>query len=174
MCDLRGEIEACMRGRTCLVGLGSTECGDDALGVRFAELTRAAMGNVDRGGDVPEIIVAGTSPERFLPYLADGGYETVLFLDAVDFGGAPGSVLLLDALEMEGRFPQISTHKVSIGTLARVIEAEGKTRVRLLGVQPDSLVGQGALTPAVRQTIDMLVELFAGALAPAKTGPVAV
>ncbi|HPA16486.1 MAG TPA: hydrogenase maturation protease [Verrucomicrobiae bacterium] len=174
MSDLREEIEACVRGRSCLVGVGNTDSGDDALGVRLAESLRAAAGIGDGGGDAPEIIAAGPAPERFLPHLADGGYDTVLFLDAVDFGGAPGSVVLLDSMQMAERFPQISTHRVSLGTLACAIEADGKTRVWLLGVQPNSLVGEASLTSAVQQTVDMLVKLFVAALARTQTDPVRV
>jgi hypothetical protein len=92
--------------------------------------------------------------------VADEEYDHVVFLDAVEFGGAPGSVVLLDASEMAARFPQISTHKLSLGLLAKQAEANDKTRAWLLGVQPQSLKPGEDLTPTVRATLELLLELL--------------
>ena len=60
-----------------------------------------------------EIIVAGTAPEQYLGRLADGRFDHVIFLDAVDLGAAPGSVVLLDSTQMASarsrRFPPTSS-----------------------------------------------------------------
>lgn len=157
MGDLRQELEGWLRGRVCFVGVGNADRGDDGVGVRLAEALRARLG--------AEVIVAGEAPERHLPGLAGGGYDTVVFIDAVDFGGTPGSVVALDGAEIVARFPQVSTHKISLGVLARLIEASGGTRVRLLGVQPESIKAASGLSPCVRRTLDLLEELFAGAMA---------
>jgi hydrogenase 3 maturation protease len=91
--------------------------------------------------------VAGASPDH------------IIFLDAVDFGGMPGSAILLDSEQMSARYPQISTHKISLGLLAKWAEANGTTKAWLLGVQPESLKPGGELSPAVRATLELLVEL---------------
>ncbi|MCX6909874.1 MAG: hydrogenase maturation protease, partial [Verrucomicrobia bacterium] len=124
MPDLCEQLEQCFVGRVCLMGLGNTDCSDDGFGVRLAEALAAA--------GVPDVIVAGTTPDRFIGRVADGGFDTLIFLDAVEFGGAPGSAVFLDAEEMSSRFPQISTHKISLGTLAKWVEASGSARARLL------------------------------------------
>ena len=114
--DLKEELRETLTGRTALVGIGNVDLGDDALGVRLAErLQRAGLSSA---------VVAGTVPENIAGALARGGYDHVVFLDAVDFGAAPGSVVLMDATEIQSRFPQVSTHKISLGMTARVIESE--------------------------------------------------
>lgn len=153
MTDLSAQLESCFRSRVCLLGLGNTDCGDDALGVRLAEQLAAA--------GVADVIVAGSSPERVVGRVAAAGYDHVIFLDAVEFGGAPGSVVWLGADEIAARFPQISTHRISLGLLARWIEERGATRAWLLGVQPASLRPGTSITPAVQTTVDLLVELIA-------------
>ena len=107
-----------------------------AFGVRLAEAVRAVgVPRRDRGRADARAL-GGASSRR-------GEFQTVLFLDAVEMGAAPGDVVLLDAREIAARFPQVSTHKLSLGTLARLIEADGgATRSCLLGVQPQS-VGPG-------------------------------
>ena len=106
------------------------------------------------------LVIAGATPERHLPQLAAGGFDTVLFLDAVEFGAAAGSVVLLGSREMAARFPQISTHKIALGVLAQLIEAEGRTKAWLLGVQPDTLRAGGKLSPPVEAAVDLLNRLI--------------
>jgi hydrogenase 3 maturation protease len=152
MPDLREQLEQCFAGRVCLMGLGNTDYSDDGFGVRLAEALASA--------GVPDVIVAGTTPDRCLGRVTDGGYDVLIFLDAVEFGGAPGSVVFLDAGEMAARFPQISTHKISLGTLAKWVESSGPTRTHLLGVQPQSLKPGTDLTITLRRTLDALVSLL--------------
>ena len=149
MADLRTALATQLSGRTCLVGIGSTERGDDGFGVRLAEALR------DRG--YPDVCVAGTSPERWVEHLSRG-FSTVILLDAVRMGQVAGTAVLLDAAQLAIRYPQVSTHTLSLGTLARLIEAD-RTRVLLLGVEPDTLVGS-ALSARVHTTLQALADVL--------------
>jgi hydrogenase maturation protease len=99
------------------------------------------------------------TPERWLGRLGGGRFDAVLFLDAVDAGRAPGDVVLLDASAVEARFPQVSTHRISLGTLARLLEAEVAGPVRLLGIQPQSLAPGRRLSLPVARTVRALADL---------------
>ncbi|HTX51944.1 MAG TPA: hydrogenase maturation protease [Candidatus Baltobacteraceae bacterium] len=149
MTDLRTALATQLSGHTCLVGIGNTERGDDAFGVRLAEVLR------DRG--YPDVCVAGMSPERWVEQMRHG-FSTVLLLDAVRMGQAAGTAVLLDAAQLAIRYPQVSTHTLSLGTLARLVEAEGP-RVLLLGVEPDTLNGS-ALSASVRTTLHALADVL--------------
>jgi hydrogenase maturation protease len=150
MIDLREQIERCAKERVCLMGLGNEASGDDGFGVLLA-------GDLVRVG-VRDVIVAGTEPERSLATAADGGCHHLVFLDAVDVGAAPGSAVWLDAPAMVERFPQLSTHRISLGLLARWAESSGQIRVWLLGVQPRSLRPARRLSPEVESTRAILRE----------------
>jgi len=145
MPNLREQLERLLQTRVCLIGVGNVDYGDDGFGVRLAEAL--------------EVMNAGTNPERFIGRVADEGFDHVIFLDAVEFGGAPGSVALLNSDEMAARFPQISTHKISVGLLAKQLESNGRTKAWLLGVQPESLKLGGRLTPTVQATLELLLDL---------------
>jgi hydrogenase maturation protease len=184
MPDLREQLQQLLQGRVCLMGLGNVDHGDDGFGVRLAEELKSegrnpkAERNPDREGrsegldssspgfEPPDsfglrhhVIVAGTSPESFVGRMADEGFDRLIFLDAVDFGSEAGSVVLLNSDAMAARYPQISTHKISLGLLAKWAEANGTTKAWLLGVQPESLKLGGELTPAVQATLELLLEL---------------
>ena len=155
--DLRQELRECVTGRVCLMGVGNPDCGDDGLGVRLAESLAKRLEHLP---NAPAVIDGGMNPERFIGRVADGGFDSLVFLDAVDFGAEPGSVLVADSTEMASRFPQISTHKISLGVLAGWVEASGNTKARLIGVQPESLKMGQELTPTVQVTLEIIEELL--------------
>jgi hydrogenase 3 maturation protease len=152
MPSLRDQLESCFAGQVCLMGIGNVDYGDDGFGVRLAQALLAK--------GVPGVVVADTSPERFLGQVAAQGFDHLLFLDAVEFGGDPGSAVFMDAEQLIPRFPQISTHKISLGVLAKWAEANGKTKAWLLGVEPESTKPAQQLTPAVQTTLEALAELL--------------
>lgn len=185
MPDLREQLWQLLQGRVCFVGLGNVDYADDGFGVRLAEKLKSEDRNPKTGAN-PKcedrnedlrcvhsdfgfrvsafgfgglVVVAGTTPERFIGRVAEEGFDNVIFLDAVEFGGTPGSVVLLDSDQMATRFPQISTHKLSLGLLARQIEAKGLSKVWLLGVQPKSLRQGEKLSPAVQATLELMLAL---------------
>jgi len=155
--DLQEELRKCAMGRVCLMGVGNPDCGDDGLGMRLAEALAKRLGHLP---NAPVVIDGGMTPERYVGRVADGGFDTLVFLDAVDFGGEPGSVLVADSAEMASRFPQISTHKISLGVLAGWVEASGKTKARLIGIQPESLKMGRELTPSVQRALEIIEELL--------------
>jgi hydrogenase maturation protease len=152
MPDLRQELEQSLQGRACLLGVGNVDYGDDGFGVRLAEeLITAGLLNV---------VIAGTNPDRAVGRLVSKEFAHIVFLDAVEFGDAPGSLIFLNAEQMVARFPQVSTHKISLGLLAKWVEASGTTKAWLLGVQPESVKPGPQLTATVRKTLAAVSELL--------------
>jgi hydrogenase maturation protease len=171
MTDLREQLKQCFQGRVCLMGVGNTDCGDDGFGVRLAEeLLKCTVQNSHVDGSfglrtsdfaLPfKTIVAGTTPERLVSRVIEENVDHLIFLDAVEFGAAPGSVVFLNSMQMAARFPQFSTHKISLGMLAKWAESNGSMRAWLLGVQPESLKSGAGLTLTVQRTLEMLVALL--------------
>ena len=126
------------------MGLGNVDYGDDGFGVRLAEAPANRSRVRSKPAPASRMSLGHRSPARlrsgFIGRVADEGFDHVIFLDAVEFGGAPGSVVLLNSDEMAARFPQISTHKLSLGLLAKRMEANGTDQSlaagRAAGVAP--------------------------------------
>jgi hydrogenase maturation protease len=161
MNDLRRQLTNALHGRVCWVGLGNTEYSDDAFGVRLAERLFEA--------GLPNVVIAGKSPDRYMGEITGRGFAHVVFFDTVEFGGASGSTIFVNASEIVSRFPQVSTHKISLGLLAKWVEASGRSNAWLLGVQPRSIARGGQLTPAVATTLDALCELLIDLRTPEET-----
>lgn len=161
MPDLRSQLEAWRGRRLWLLGVGNVERGDDGFGVRLAEALRERF-----GGDAAPIhaIDAGTCPERYVGLAAREGCQELVFADAVDFGGAPGALLLAPTDELLSRPLGTATHRVPLAVLAQYAEGLG-VRAWLLGVQPGSLEAGNALSAEVAGTLDALVRILGTAMA---------
>lgn len=144
-----------LEGPVAWVGIGNVDRGDDGFGVRLAEAL--AQDGCTR------VVAAGTTPENRVEELAASGCAHVVLLDAAGFEGEPGSAVFLDAAALEARFPQVSTHTLSLGLLARMIAARGP-RVWLLGVRPLAVAPGTGLSEPVRRSVELLRTLVAGAL----------
>lgn len=146
MASLSDELRLCCRGRVLILGLGNPLFGDDGFGVRLAERLIAA--------GAPNVVAAGVSPERYLGSIRE--MDGVIFVDAVDAGTAPGTVVLLDADGMRARFRQVSTHKLSWGLLAQYVESCSGARAWLLGVQPMCTSPGSGLSEPVAAALEVL------------------
>jgi hydrogenase 3 maturation protease len=183
--DLSRQFRECLHGRVCLMGLGNEDYADDGFGVRLAEelVAKGAPGavaewelqDVEQLDGAPpstaagpawelnapfQVMVAGSTPERYISRATSEGFQHIVFLDAVEFGGSPGDVVFLNSSEMQARFPQISTHKISLSVLAIWAESTGDTQAWLLGVQPESIKAGQPLSATVRRTLDALKTLL--------------
>lgn len=144
---LAQKLQRTLQGRLCVMGVGNVNYGDDGFGVYLAEQLLA--------GGASDVIVAGIDPEHYLGQIADQGFDHLLVIDAANFRHEPGTVVFLDAKEIEAAYPQISTHKISLGVLARVVEETG-TRVWLLGVQPESLQPGQDLSKTMQTSMEII------------------
>lgn len=145
-------------GRVCVVGIGNLLAGDDGAGSAVAQqLAGRAAGR---------IIDAGIAPENHLEPIVRDGPDTILLIDAVDFGGAPGSVRLLDpgALAAGG----LSTHATSLGMVHDYLRARSPARAVLLGIQPGQLRLGAGLSAAVARSVQAVASRLAELMGPAR------
>jgi hydrogenase maturation protease len=161
--DFSSTLAELLTGRTVFVGIGNTDRRDDGLGIRLAETLRDA--------GLKSVLIAGTTPENHAMALAAGHYDTVIFLDAVLSAGPPGSVMLMEASKIKSVFPQVSTHRLSLGTLAGMVASGNGTRVWLLGVCPASIDAGTDLSGVVKQTVRILTDLITAAKRPGQETP---
>ena len=156
MQGLRQQLENSWRGRVCFVGLGNPGYGDDAFGVQLATQL------MERG--LHHVVVAGATPERCLGRVIAGTFDHVVFLDAVEFGADVGSLVVLNAREIATRFPQVSTHKISLEVLAKWIASQSRAQAWMLGVQPQSIKEGIAISEVVQRSVeivrDLLLDIF--------------
>jgi hydrogenase 3 maturation protease len=152
-------ISRLSRARFGVVGVGNELKGDDGAGPALvAHLAgRARFPFVD----------ASEVPENYGGWVAKQGLDVVLFVDAVEFGGAPGEWRLIGIEEL--MHSASSTHRLSLHFLIRYLKEQWKGEALLIGIQPKSLKLGDALSPEVEAGIKELAGILIEASARAGT-----
>jgi len=132
-----------------VVGVGNIMKGDDGAGPALVALLAA------RGAAFP-IVDASEVPENYGGWVVKQGLECAVFVDAVDFGGAPGEWRIIPFEDL--MHSASSTHRLSLHFLIRYLTEEWKGQALLAGVQPKSLRLGEALSPEVEAGIGKLSE----------------
>ena len=107
------------------------------------------------------ILKAAEGTQQILSEIVQGEFDHVVFIEALDFGGPPGDVVVLGRSEIATRYRSPSACTDSLASLTQAIEANGKTKSWLLGVQPASWKQDRPLSRSVACTVQALVSLLA-------------
>ena len=133
-----------------IVGIGSELRGDDAAGVLAAR---------ELAGKVPwAVFDAQTVPESYLMKIVERRPESLVLIDALDFGGAPGAVELAGADEITGQGP--STHGPAPLAFLEILGMMHPCRCAVLGIQPASAELGEQPTAAVQKAVELVVRAF--------------
>ena len=134
-----------------ILGFGNRLWADDGAGSIAAEAL----------GRLPGLtaIDAGMTPENYLETVARSEPNSVLLIDATDFGGLAGEMKLIDPDELAQS--GLSTHSGSPAMLARYLEARCSAKVALLAIQPVETRASQQLSNSVAAAIKALVDRLA-------------
>ena len=151
--SLTRRLKSLLSGRVCVLGVGNRERRDDGVGSLLAE---RLVGTVEM---FP--IDAGSVPENYLEKAARWRPDTVLIVDATDFGGVAGEARILDPSQLGPS--ALSTHALSLRMAADYLTARTGARLALLAIQPAD-VGRGTeLSEGVCEAIERLVAILSNA-----------
>jgi hydrogenase maturation protease len=138
-----------------VLGLGNILLRDEGVGVHALERLQAEY----RLPSVVRTLDGGTMGLDLLPYLH--GLSSLLILDALQTGGAPGSLARLADGEIPAALAlKLSVHQVGLSELLAASRFQGTlpARMTLLGIEPASIEWGLDLSPPVRAALGALVE----------------
>ncbi|MEM2883114.1 MAG: hydrogenase maturation peptidase HycI [Nitrososphaerales archaeon] len=128
-----------------IVGLGNRLRGDDAIGL---ELINTLKGRV---GDNIFLIEAETTPESYTDVISSFKPTHILFVDAAQFNKKPGYTRLISMNEIADL--PLSTHSISLDTLARYLSQSVSAKIALLGIQPKCIDFKEELTREAEEAV---------------------
>lgn len=137
------ELVEWLRAPALVLGVGNPLLGDDGAG-----------GAVCDAAGRPEAVDCGDAPERFLGLADSARVQRVLFVDAMDFGGAPGGIVFCAGAELTERAG--STHTSGLALLARFVEESYGKPAAVLGIQPDGTGFGAEMSGPVRAAVGRL------------------
>jgi hydrogenase 3 maturation protease len=137
-----------VRGRVCILGIGNRLWRDDGVGSHIAEALAEYPGL--------DAVDAGFIPENHLEEVVRKHPDTILMVDATDFGGEPGQTQLIypDKVAYTG----VSTHAGSLRMLAEYLYERIRAPIALLAIQPGDTGAGENLSPAVAESFRDLME----------------
>ncbi|CAD5243723.1 hydrogenase 3 maturation endopeptidase HyCI [Thermococcus camini] len=115
--------------RVVVCGIGNEVRGDDAFGVLVAERLKELVKS-------PNVLIlnCGEVPESYTGKITKFEPDLVVFVDAVDFGGEHGEVILADP---EGTLGEaVSTHSLPLKVLVGYLKTRLNAEFVLIGCQP--------------------------------------
>lgn len=139
-------LSAFHRGKVCILGVGNRMKGDDGAG---PVLIGRLSGRVSA-----ECVDAGVAPENYLEKIVRMKPDTILVVDAMDFGGVPGEIRIFEPENIVGG--GISTHALSLQMVCDYLKARIPVRIFLLGIQPETAAFGVGLSSEVVTSIDSL------------------
>ncbi len=139
-----------------ILGIGNTMKQDDGLGP--AVVSRLKIKDKKSKMKV-ELLDAGMAPENYTGKIKQIKPDTLVIVDAVDFGAEAGSIKIIEAEKIAVQ--SLSTHNVSLKTFVDYLKADlPKLEVLIVGIQPkEAGFGEG-LSPEVEKAVDELCTSF--------------
>ena len=160
--------------RVLIAGIGNIFLGDDAFGVKVAQRLRRET--LPDGVAVVDFGIRGLD----LTYaLLDEAYESVILVDAVPRGGAPGTLYVIEPGEADLDDPApsdpgevlIDTHNMDPAKVLRLVGAMGGNlrRIVLVGCEPqpcdsyEEMAGglSAPVSNALNEAVDLVLSLAA-------------
>jgi hydrogenase 3 maturation protease len=136
--------------RIAIVGVGNLFRSDDAVGVRIVH----ALSRQEWAADTEQVLIldAGHAPENCTGELRKFAPDLVLFVDAAELGGQPGTIEWIPEENIDGM--SASTHSLPLSMLARYLTLELDCEVAFLGIQPGSNEVGERISAEVLQAIE--------------------
>ncbi len=124
------ELEKRIKGKTIVLGIGNTLRADDGFGSLLAQSLKDRL--------TLKIWDAGSAPENFLGSIIKEKPDQVLFIDAVDFSGAPAELRIFDSEIIKNK-NFFLTHNPAPDFLFDFLKKNTQAEFYLLAVQPESI-----------------------------------
>ncbi len=150
MCE---DFKSRLKGKVVILGIGNTLRSDDGAGSVLASRIK---------GKTPFVVFdASVSPENYLEKIVQEKPDTVVLIDAVDFGAKPGEFKFLQAQEIK-TVNLFATHNASISLTINYLQNNLKADIIILIIQPKSINFGDKLSREVTATLNKLEAWFHG------------
>jgi len=136
------------QGKILYAGVGNLLRSDDGVGCYIAEKIKSLSVNAGENSETIYFETLKHKPDK------------VIIFDACDFSGKPGEWRFIDPQFIDDM--SLSTHKMPLNLVCRLIKEDTGAEVYLAGIQPCSLEPGTELSPAVKKTADLLIAEICG------------
>ena len=148
--DIRTDLSCRLKGRVLLIGAGNTLRGDDAAGPALIALLEGKVN--------ASLLDVGEVPESYLSRILAAKADTIILIDAADFGAAPGDLAILEVQDAAGRC--VSTHQMPMDLFFRYLGENSHAEMFVIGIQPAQIGFGEQMSPAVADSVRALADIL--------------
>ena len=154
--NLKTDIKSRLKGVVTIIGVGNIMRGDDGCGPKLIE-------SLKKKNISASLFDCGTVPENYIFPILATSCDTVILVDAADFGMSPGSIKVFSLNEVSGS--GLSTHNFSLRLFTDLLTT-GKDNLNIfvVSIQPKTIGLGESLSEEVLSGIDALAGIFAETL----------
>jgi len=153
MKNMLDHLKSHLKGKVVVLGIGNTLRSDDGAGSILVSRLKQRS---------PFLIFdSGPSPENYLGKIIREKPDTIVIIDAADFGGKPGEFTLIEG-ESVKTTNLFSTHNASISLTTNYLQSNLKVDIIILVIQPESIIFGDTVSLEVERTIEKLENFFNG------------
>jgi len=148
MCE---DFKSRLKGKVVILGIGNRLRSDDGAG--------SILANKIKGKLAFTVFDAEVAPENYLEKIIQEKPDTLVIIDAVDFGGKPGEFQFLETQEIK-TVNLFATHNASISLTINYLQNNLRADIIILIIQPKSINFGDKLSREVIATLDKLEDWF--------------
>ena len=146
------KLKEIISGKTLILGIGNSMKGDDGAGPYFVRKFKNQKSKLKK--DV-KLLDVGVAPENYAGKIRQITPDTLIIVDAVDFGGKPGNIKIIEEGEIKAQ--SLSTHNVSLKTFVEFLRADlPDLKVFVIGINPKQIDYGIELSLEVKKAVDKL------------------
>lgn len=148
---MKNVFKEIFKGKVVIVGIGNTMRGDDGFGPALVERLKGKLKAV--------CIDSGSAPENYTGKIVKENPDTILLVDALHLGRAPGEYELLKKEEILNS--GFSTHDISPKLFIEYLEDQTHADIYMLGVQPKDISFGQEMSSEVKKTVKEIADVIA-------------
>ncbi len=138
--------------RVAVCGVGNRIRGDDGVGPEVVDALRREIDDKD-----VLLLDCESSPENLLGELQEFSPDKVILVDAVNLGGKPGSIGMVDIHSI--RKQAMSTHKLPLNMFIDYLQSRMKFKLVFIGIQPRQTGLNTGISKECRNAVPLAKEL---------------
>ena len=150
--SLRADIENRLKGIVTIIGIGNIMRGDDGCGPKLIERLKKKSLKAN-------LFDCGTVPENYIFPILTTSCDTVIMVDAADFGSKPGSIKVFSLSEVSGS--GLSTHNFSLRLFTDLLmTGKDNLNIFVVSIQPKTIALGEPLSEEAKFGLDALAGIF--------------
>lgn len=144
-------LSSALKGKVIIIGMGNILRADDGIGVILARRLKERLPYT--------VWNTITALENYLEKIIKEKPDTLIIIDAVDFGGRPGEIKLLNSFSLK-TVNLCSTHNISLSLAINYLQNNLKVDIIILAIQPKKISFSKKLSPELKKTLKILENYF--------------